>query len=242
MKDTGVSLMIWNKEKAKPSPQKRKSSKPSMIKKATKKKGVQSKKANKQVLIPRTKQVSIPKSTEKKETILGQTLLSINTLIPTKKNMFTKLLKRDNTDVIHNKILLAFNRLHHEFNQREQQLDVKLQEIQLHHDALVEKKRSKWLVPIALAAAFSGGYMLFVLTNMQNSMSSMTGSINNMNGYMANMSTDTQAMAQNMQAMNNSMYYMNGNVNKMTQAIEPMGDAAQTISPFAKAFRSFMPF
>lgn len=234
--------MIWNKAKAKPNSQKRKASKVSTVKKVTQKRGVKKKKSNKQVLLPRVTKTRIQKSTEKQKPILDQVLLSISSLAPTKKNILTRLIKKDDAEIVHSKVLLAFNRLHHEFNQREKQLEVKLQEIQLQHDTLIEKKRSKWLIPIALAAAFSGGYMLFVLTNMQHSMSSMTGSINNMNGYMANMSTDTQAMSQNMQAMNNSMYSMNGNVNKMTQAIEPIGDTAQTVSPFAKAFRSFMPF
>ena len=238
--------MIWNK--AKPKSRGRKNTKSSTIKKTKASQKVR--KLKKEKVVTSTKKQVLVSPIKKEKTrpltvvgkpVLEQIFSNVNAIVPAKNNIITRLTKgRD--EILNEKMSLAFRQLHHEFNQREKQLEIKLQEIQLQHDALQGRVRSKWLIPMALAVALAGGYMLYVLTNMQNSMSSMTGSINNMNGYMSNMSSNTQAMSQNMQAMNNSMYYMNGNVNKMTQAIEPMGEAAQTISPFAKAFKSFMPF
>ena len=161
-------------------------------------------------------------------------------------------------DGISERLEVAFKRLHHEFNEREQQLEVKMHAIQQQHLALANFKQKKRGVLLSLAAAgmLAGGYMLYVLTNMQNSMTSMSGNISTMNGHMGAMASDTQNMTQNIQAMNESMYYMNNNVGYMSgnvaqmnqkvgtlaQAAAPMGEAAATMNPFMKAFKSFMPF
>ena len=140
-------------------------------------------------------------------------------------------------DKINGKLKLAFEHLHHEFNQREQQLEHRIQEIKNEHEALLLQRQKKlfWMIPLGLAVAIGGSYMLFVLTNMQNSMSQMTESMTGMNTYIASMSSD-------MNNMNNSMSSMNNNVEGMTTAITPMGEAAQETTPFIRAFRSFMPF
>ena len=174
---------------------------------------------------------------------IGGILSKVNLPAVMTKNPLTLFTSKPK-DNIDGKLELAFKHLHREFNQREKQLEQRMQEIHLQHTLLLEKKhkRLKWLLPLGLLAALAGGYMLFVLTNMQNSMSTMTGSIDGMNGYMANMSNDTALMSQNIQMMNNSMYQMNGNVKGMSDSIEPMGDMAKTTSPFMKSFSAFLPF
>jgi prefoldin subunit 5 len=161
-------------------------------------------------------------------------------------------------DGISERLEYAFKRLHQEFNQREQQLEDKIQELKHHHVALqsTRKQRYKWLVPVAVAGFSVIGYALYILTSMQGSMLSMSGNINTMNTHMGTMAGDTQTMTQNIQSMNESMYYMNNNVAYMSgnvaqmnqkvgtlaQAAAPMGEAASTVSPFMKMFKSFMPF
>lgn len=170
-------------------------------------------------------------------------LFSKQTLLaPIKNNPLS--LRNNEQKQIDSKLALAFKQLHHEFNQREKQLEARMQEIKLQHEILIaeKQKRARWLLPIGFAAGLAGAYMLFVLTNMQNSMSSMTGSIENMNGNMAAMSSDMRYMSQNVQTMNQSMYQMNNNVKGMSQAMQPMGDVAQAASPFTKMFKSMMPF
>jgi hypothetical protein len=144
----------------------------------------------------------------------------------------------------------AFKRLHHEFNEREHQLELKMQALKQQHT------KRQWLMPLAVMGMAAGGYMLYVLTSMQGSMTAMSGNINTMNTHMGTMAGDTQVMTQNIQTMNESMYYMNNNVANMSgnvaqmnqkvgtlaQAAEPMGEAASVVSPFTKMFKSFMPF
>ncbi|MBU0654403.1 MAG: hypothetical protein KJ914_04625 [Gammaproteobacteria bacterium] len=161
-------------------------------------------------------------------------------------------------DGIGERLEYAFRRLHQEFNEREQQLEAKMQELkQQHQHTLAGKTKSRaWLAPVALAAVGVVGYMMYVMTSMQTSMTAMSGNINTMNGHMGVMAGDTQVMSQNIQTMNQSMYYMNNNVAYMSgnvaqmnqkvgtlaQAAQPMGEAASAISPFTKMFKSFMPF
>lgn len=160
-----------------------------------------------------------------------------------KKSGLARLKNNESIDDINQKLALAFNKMHQDFSLREQQLEQQIQTLTLKYDSLEhQKKHRKFTLVLLFLAAMAGAYMLFVLTNMQNSMSTMTGDIGHMNGHVAHMS-------QNMQQMNNSMYYlngnvahMNGNVQQMTNAIQPIGDMAQTTSPFMKAFRSFIPF
>ncbi len=142
------------------------------------------------------------------------------------------------------KLKLAFHHLHLEFTHREQKLEKRIQEIQEEHEVVLlqRKKRLFWVVPLGLTIAVAGGYMLFVLTNMQDSMSNMTGSIQTMNHHMEDMSGDTQSMSSNMQAMNNSMGDMNNKVGTMNDSIAPIGEAAGATTPFIKAAKSFFPF
>jgi len=152
----------------------------------------------------------------------------------------------------------AFKRLHHEFNEREQQLEAKMHELQHAQQTLAatKTKRQVWLVPMIVMAGAAGGYMMYIMSSMQASMITMSGNINTMNGHIGTMATDTQTMAYSTQSMNQSMYYMNNNVAYMSgnvaqmnqkvgtlaQAAAPMGEAAATVSPFMKMFKSFMPF
>lgn len=151
---------------------------------------------------------------------------------------------RRNAHEVDEKLKLAFKHLHLEFTRREQQLEERIQEIQVEHETVLlqRKKRLWWIIPLGLTIAMAGGYMLFVLTNMQDSMSNMTGNIQSMNNHMGNMSGDTQNMSKDMQAMNGSMGEMNHKVGDMTDSIAPMGEAASTTVPFMKAARSFWPF
>jgi outer membrane murein-binding lipoprotein Lpp len=143
-----------------------------------------------------------------------------------------------------NRLASAFQQLHTTFNQREQQLQVQFQEIKQQQAVLLEQKqkRRRWLIPLAFGAALAGAYMLFVLTNMQNSMLGMTGSIHTMNNHIATMSGDTHTMSQNMQTMNSSIHQLNGNVEQMSTAVKPMGEMAETGNPYLQKFRAFMPF
>jgi hypothetical protein len=141
-------------------------------------------------------------------------------------------------DVAEQRMAVAFQQLHYEFDQREQQLQNQFKTIQ-QQTLLLEQnqkqRRKRSLIFGALALALAGGYMLFVLTNMQYSISGMTT-------YMQNMSGDTQAMSQNIQTMNTSIQQLNGNVGQMSSAIQPMGEIAQASSPMVETFRRFMPF
>jgi hypothetical protein len=140
-------------------------------------------------------------------------------------------------DVVEQRMAVAFQQLHYEFDQREQQLQNQFKTIQQQQTLLLEQKqrRKRSLIFGALALALAGGYMLFVLTNMQYSISGMTT-------YMQNMSGDTQAMSQNIQTMNTSIQQLNGNVGQMSSAIQPMGEIAQASSPMVETLRRFMPF
>jgi hypothetical protein len=161
-------------------------------------------------------------------------------------------------DGVGERLEYAFKRLHHEFNEREQKLEIKMQELKQVQQSLsaLKPKRQVWLLPMLLVAGAAGGYMMYIMSSMQASMINMSGNINTMNGHIGTMATDTQAMAQSTQAMNQSMYYMNNNVAYMSgnmaqmnqkvgtlaQAAAPMGDAAATVGPFMKMFKSIMPF
>lgn len=161
-------------------------------------------------------------------------------------------------DGVSERLEYAFKRLHQEFNQREQQIEEKIQELKQHHLSVqaTRKQGYKWAVPLAMAGFSVVGYALYVLTSMQGSMTAMSGNINTMNGHMGTMAGDTQVMSQNIQTMNESMYYMNNNVAYMSgnvaqmnqkvgtlaQAAAPMGEVASSASPFMKMFKSFMPF
>lgn len=184
--------------------------------------------------------------TDKKSSV-GATLSSRMRLPFFKEKTLSTELQTLHNEEVRKKFEVAFTRLHGEFSRREQQLETRLHDIQTQHEVLMFQKRNRlrWMIPLGLAVAFAGGYMLFVLTNMQNAMSSMTGSIHNMNGYMENMSSNTETMSNDMHIMNNSMQQMNGNVKGMSDSITPMGEMAKDVSPLTqplKTFRSFMPF
>jgi hypothetical protein len=153
------------------------------------------------------------------------------------KNALAKLQQQQGME---KKMERAFRRMHHELNQREHKMELRLQEVTLQNHAL--KKRRKFLLPMLFAAALAGGYMLFVLTNMQNSMAGMGGDINTMNGHMQDMSGNTASMNQSMQTLNENVESMNGNVKQMSDSIQPIGEVANTATPFTKAFRNLMPF
>lgn len=158
-----------------------------------------------------------------------------------KKNALAKLKQpQDMQQGMEQKMEMAFRRMHHELNQREHKMELRLQEVTLQNQAL--KKRRKFLLPMLFAAALAGGYMLFVLTNMQNSMEGMTGDISDMNGHMQDMSGNTASMNQSMQSLNENVDGMNGNVKQMSDSIQPIGEVAETATPFTKAFRRLMPF
>ncbi len=143
---------------------------------------------------------------------------------------------------------LSFKRLTDEFNSREKQLDQRFHALEQHNKIAIASKR-RWLIPAAILGSIAGGYMLYILTNMQDSMTLMASNIPEMNQHMGAMSNDTHIMSSNMQNMNQSMGDLNGNVAYMNQqmgsishSIEPIGEAAETAQPFMGMIRSFMPF
>ncbi len=145
-------------------------------------------------------------------------------------------------------IELSFKRLNGEFNRREQQLEQRFLLLEQRHKQTIASKR-RWLIPAALVGSIAGGYMLYVLTNMQDSMTLMASNIPAMNQHMGAMANDTQAMSGNMQnmnqsmgALNNNVTYMNQQMGSISQSIEPMGKAAETAQPFMGMMRSFFPF
>ncbi|MEE9351059.1 MAG: hypothetical protein V3U78_02270 [Thiotrichaceae bacterium] len=145
-------------------------------------------------------------------------------------------------------IELSFKRLTDEFNSREKQLEQRFHALEQHNKIAIASKR-RWIIPAAILGSIAGGYMLYVLTNMQDSMTLMATNIPQMNQHMGAMAGDTQIMSGNMQNMNQSMGDLNGNVAYMNQqmgsisnSIEPIGDAAATAQPFMGMMRSFMPF
>lgn len=145
-------------------------------------------------------------------------------------------------------VQLSFEKLQNEFDSREEQLEKQFQSLK-QQNQLEQTKNNKWFLPIMLASAIAGGYMLYILTNMQYSMNIMSASIPAMNQHMGNMAKDTQAMNQSMQhlngnvaQMNNQVYQMNQQMGGISQSIKPMGDAAATTQPFLGMMRSFMPF
>lgn len=162
------------------------------------------------------------------------------------------------TDTINERLEQAFKRLHHEFNEREQRLEQKMQVLRQEQQTVltIKRKTQRWLVPVGILASAAMGYMLYIMSSMQTSMLAMSGNINTIAADTNAMSSNTQSMAQNMQAMNASMYYMNHNVAYMSgnvaqmnqkvgtlaQAATPMGEAASTMNPFMKMFKAVMPF
>lgn len=167
-------------------------------------------------------------------------------------------------EMVQSRFAQVFQRLHNEFNQREQHLERRLNEVSALHRQLqsqatsqTRKKINPWLMfAMGGAAMFAVSYMLLVLTNMQNSMQGMSGDMASMNGHVGAMAADTQAMNANtqamnanMQTMNESIYHLNGNVGQMNQqvgtlsrAVEPMANMAAPMRPFTKMFSSFRPF
>ncbi len=143
---------------------------------------------------------------------------------------------------------LGFQKLHAEFNRREQQMELRFQALsQQHQHKAVLKKY--WLIPVAVVGALAMGYMLYILTSMQNSMTIMSSSIPMMNQHISEMAQDTQNMSGNMQALNGNVTQMNSSFQQMnqqmgtvSQAVIPMGKAAKTAQPFMSMMRSFMPF
>ncbi len=142
----------------------------------------------------------------------------------------------------------GFRKLHDEFQRREQQLELRFQALshQQQHKPLFKKY---WLIPLAIAGTVAMGYMLYVLTSMQQSMTIMSSSIPTMNQHMGEMAQDTHYMSQNMQALNGNITHMNHSFQQMNQqmgtvsrAMIPMGQAAETTQPFLSMMRSFMPF
>lgn len=145
-------------------------------------------------------------------------------------------------------VQLSFEKLQTEFDTLEEQLDTKFQALQ-QKNQLDQAKKNKWFLPIMLASAIGGGYMLYILTNMQSSMNTMSASIPVMNQHIGSMALDTQAMNLSMQHLNGNVGQMNQQVHQMnqqmggiSQSIKPMGEAAATTQPFLGAMRSFMPF
>jgi len=170
------------------------------------------------------------------QTLIPATTASLENSLPIAPSLsvWQKIFSRK--DVVEQRMAVAFQQLHYEFDQREQQLQNQFKTIQQQTLLLEQKQRRKRsLIFGALALALAGGYMLFVLTNMQYSISGMTT-------YMQNMSGDTQAMSQNIQTMNTSIQQLNGNVGQMSSAIQPMGEIAQASSPMVETLRRFMPF
>lgn len=156
------------------------------------------------------------------------------------------------TDTMPAKIKHAVQELHHHFDQREQELLVQVDKAFHVHQQTARKRsrRQGWLLAsVASVGALGFAYLLYLMSSMQTSMVAMSGN-------MSTMAADTQTMSQGIQTMNGSMAHMSNNVaymnnnvahmnhqmGAMTQAVAPMGEAAQTASPFMKAFRSFMPF
>lgn len=138
----------------------------------------------------------------------------------------------------------SMQKLHDEFQRREQHLEKRFEALKSQFKQRA-KQKSRWLIPLALTGALGGGYVLYVLTSMQQAMAVMSKSIPAMNQHMSNMAYDTRNMSANMQVMNHSMHALNGNVNHMNQqmgtvsrAMKPMGKAAG----FMGMFRKFMPF
>jgi len=131
-------------------------------------------------------------------------------------------------------IELSFKRLNNEFDSREKQLELRFHALEQRNKLTIEKKRH-WIIPVAILAAIAGGYMLYVLTSMQHSMTLMSSSIPQMNQHMGVMATDTHKMANGMQSMNQKM-------GSISESIEPIGEAASTAQPFMGMMRSFMPF
>lgn len=163
------------------------------------------------------------------------------------------------TENVPAKIKHAVQELHSHFDQREKELLVQVDKAFHAHQKTSQKRsrRQGWLLAsVASVGALAFGYLLYLMTSMQTSMVAMSGNMDAMNHHMGAMATDTQTMSQGIQTMNGSMAHLNNNVvymnnnvahmnhqmGAMTQAVAPMGEAAQTVSPFMKAFRSFMPF
>jgi uncharacterized protein YoxC len=131
-----------------------------------------------------------------------------------------------------------------EFNACAQRLEPRIYEVQQEplKPQVTENAIRAQLLPLALVVALVVVYLLYVMTGMQGSMTAMSGNIQAM-------ASDTRAMSQNMQAMNQSMHDMNHNVAEMNQKVgtlaktaAPMGEAASTVSPLTKMFKSLMPF
>jgi uncharacterized protein YoxC len=131
-----------------------------------------------------------------------------------------------------------------ELNARAPRLEPRIYEVNQEplQPQVTENKLRAQLLPLALVVALVVVYLMYVMTGMQGSMTAMSGNIQTM-------ANDTRAMSQNMQAMNQSMHDMNHNVAEMNQKVgtlaktaAPMGEAASTVSPFTKMFKSLMPF
>lgn len=165
----------------------------------------------------------------------------------------------------------AFEELRKEFKEREQQLEEKLKVVSQTLPSPSTNAASKTNVSSkagsklqqhlkvafgGLVAVLVGGYLLYVLTSMEGSMTEMSSNMTAMNGSIGAMGQDTRIMSDGIQKLDGNMRYMNGNiaqmngnmahmnqnVGQMTRAVEPMGQAAQNVNPFLGAMRSFLPF
>jgi uncharacterized membrane protein len=138
----------------------------------------------------------------------------------------------------------AFKALPQEFNERECWLEPRIIEPSPEplKPLLIQRTIRAQVLPLAIIAFCVMAYLLYVMTGMQGSMAAMSG-------HIQTIATDTRAISQNMQSMNQSVHDMNHNVAGMNQKVgtlaqtaAPMGEAASTVSPLTKMFKSIMPF
>lgn len=143
---------------------------------------------------------------------------------------------------------LGFRKLHEEFERREQQMEHRFQIMaqQMQSKPLL---KAHWVITLAVTGSLAVGYVLYLLTSMQNSMNIMSSSIPAMNQHINSMANDTRNMSGNMQALNGNVSQMNTSFQQMNQqmstvsnAMAPMGKVARTTQPFFSMMRHFMPF
>lgn len=131
----------------------------------------------------------------------------------------------------------------HEQTLKEVQEQEKLQDKKLHNLTIVQEQRSgrnRWLaIPGMFLGITAIIYMFYVVSIMEEAMTSMSRDMHEMQFAVANMSNKMDGMSDDTHSMNTSMKQLNGNMGQMSRDMNVM---THYVSPTMKGIRTMMPW
>lgn len=140
----------------------------------------------------------------------------------------------------------ALDKMNRQLNVREMYMEERFEQLSLERGtkpSALKTKKSRWLMLIGgMFAGVIMVYLLYIMQSMQTSMDSMSGDIGGMTNDITQMSVNTKNMSNNMESMNQGVSGMNQQMEGIATSIEPMGETAESVSPFAEMFNRLSPF